>query len=104
MMMMPDQPIMAMQPADTSTMFIIPTRRTSTMNSSHVYPQTKTPGTGSTHLGFYEVHQHLGEALDFSDEVLQGMELVPNHKTAAGTQPSAKVLFQFFDGRSMAES
>ncbi|MBB5033094.1 hypothetical protein [Prosthecobacter vanneervenii] len=85
-------------------MFIIPAQRTSTMNSSHVYPQTKTPGTGSTHLGFYEVHQHLDEDLHLADDMSRDADARPVHKSAAGLQPNAKVLFQFFDGWSMVHS
>jgi len=85
-------------------MFIIPTQRTTTMNSSHVYPQTETPGATTTRLGFYEVHQHLENNTHFLDEMLQESNPAMQAKSSPGMQPNAKVLFQFFDGWHMVQS
>lgn len=86
-----------------TAMFIIPTQPAETMNSSFFHSQSRAPGS-TTHVGFFDVHQHLDDNSHLFDEMIQNTPHGAVPDIAPHQQQKAKVLFQFFDGWPMSES
>jgi hypothetical protein len=85
-------------------MFIIPTPRTTTMNSSYVDTPSKAPGANNSHLSFYDVQRQIDDDSPWIDETLLCVAFHGEKMSPVCVEPKAKVLFQFFDGWSTAES